>query len=55
MSQGEPTGTESLTSIAVSPHPHLLGVLGGDVKFQPPQCIAGLVDNAFGSRTTGVE
>lgn len=46
MPHGESTGTEALTSIAVPPHPRLLSVLG-DIEFQPWQCIAELVDNAF--------
>jgi len=32
--------------INVQPHPRLLGVLG-DIEFQPWQCLAELVDNAF--------
>lgn len=34
------------TSIDVPPHPRLLSVLG-DIEFQPWQCIAELIDNAF--------
>lgn len=39
------TATES-DVIDIQPHPRLLGVLG-DIEFQPWQCLAELIDNAF--------
>lgn len=46
MSPDDPSATEDLTTITVPPHPRLLSVLG-DIEFQPWQCLAELVDNAF--------
>lgn len=46
MPDDETGGAALSTSIMVPPHPRLLSVLG-DIEFQPWQCIAELVDNAF--------
>ncbi len=40
------TTTTGADTIDVQPHPRLLSVLG-DIEFQPWQCLAELVDNAF--------
>ena len=43
MPDGQQTGADAVTTIAVPPHPRLLSVLG-DIEFQPWQCIAELVE-----------